>query len=1149
MKHCLDPEQFQGLITEEVTATERAALEAHIDVCPICQEKLARLLDQGEETTASIDLERPRQPGSEVTPGSMQDFFRGLKERPPPSTLTNSPAKGDPAPEEIIFPDPPTALGRLGRIESYHIMEERGRGAFGVVFQAYDEKLRCRVAVKVLKPELAFRSRDRARFEGEARKAAAVRHDHVVTIHHVGDSPAFALPYFVMEFIEGESLSERLRRQGSLAACEAAEIARQVALGLAAAHARGLIHRDINAANVLLEQSTGRVKISDFGLARTLEVAEKLTQSGGIVGTPPYMSPEQILTPEQVDPRSDVYSLGVLLYEMLTGELPFRGVPRLVLYQVIHEEPRPPRRLNDKIPRDLETICLKAMAKEPARRYPSARLLAEELGRFLSGEPIQARPVRTWERTIKWAKRRPAVAVLVMVCCMAVLSLISLMGAWWRDAEARAVAVQELGAAKSLLRDLEQDAGAKRLELQSLAKSIEQGREQVRLAQLARRQALCIRDLQLADMALEKEQIDRVTMLLDIHRPSRQESNQEDIRGWEWHYLWRLCHQQRIRLRGHQGWVGFVRFTSDGKRLITRDVEGNCKVWDMPTGTQLAPPLCLQGKIHALTFTSDGRILATADEGGAVRLWDWGTGQLKKILKEGHNESVYALAFSPDSKLLAIGGDQIVQIWEVARGQERSVLRGHRSGVYHLSFSSDGSKLMTISHDDPIAKLWDVATGREQRAFSGKAGAYVAGSAFSPDGKILATAEAHPFSRELIGSVRLWDTATGKERSSFQVPDGGVFSVVFSPDGKTLASGNSVSGTIKLWDVATGRTRHTFYASTGRVYCLAFSPDGRTLSSASYDGTVGIWDLAARPSPAVLRGHTGTINSVSFSPDGKLLASRSLDQTIKLWDPVTGQERGTLPVSCGSVQALTFSPDSKMLATGNLDSTVRLWDVVTRKELAILKGHMKEVASLAFSPDGRTLASGGFDGTVRLWDLGTRKTRAIFQHPHVQVWGVAFAPDGKTLASSGGTAVILWDPATGQKRGGLAGSTLVSVCFSPDSKLVATGSWQGAAIRLWEASTGKELVQFRGHTGAVCHVVFTRDGKTVVSGSVDATVKFWDVATRQDRFTLKGHEAKVTALAFSPDGTMLATGSEDKTVRLWDALSSDDSEGQSNGGM
>jgi serine/threonine protein kinase len=298
-------------------------------------------------------------------------------------------------------------------LESYHIIAQLGRGAFGLVFKAYDEKLDCSVALKVLKPELAASAKERTRFEGEARKAAAVRHDHVVTIHRVGSTPGFALPYFVMEYIDGEALSNRLERQGALTSREAAEIGRQVALGLAAAHARGQVHRDIKPSNILLDKCSGRAKITDFGLARTLEVrTEKLTQSGGIVGTPPYMSPEQIVAPQRIDHKSDVYSLGVVLYEMLTGEPPFRGLTHLVLGQVVHEEPRSLRRLNDTIPRDLETICLHCLQKEAGKRYASASALAEDLRRFLTGEPIQARPTRPWERAAKWAKRRPAIACL-----------------------------------------------------------------------------------------------------------------------------------------------------------------------------------------------------------------------------------------------------------------------------------------------------------------------------------------------------------------------------------------------------------------------------------------------------------------------------------------------------------------------------------------------------------------------------------------------------------------------------------------------------------------------------------------------------------------------------------------------------------------
>jgi hypothetical protein len=410
MSHCLTPEQFQRLLAEQLDTAERRAIDAHVDACPACQEKLARLLDEGEGDDPGLHWERLRPASAETAGPSVADLLRRLKEQVSPVAVPGGPPH-EAAPPDIPFPEPPTEWGPLGRLESYHIVAERGRGAFGVVFQAYDEQLRCTVALKVLKPELAANVTDRARFEGEACKAAAVRHDHVVTIHRVGHTPGFALPYFVMEYIDGEALRDRLRLHGPLPAREAVALVRQVALGLAAAHARGLVHRDINPANILVEKATGRAKITDFGLARSLDVrTERLTQSGGIVGTPQYMSPEQITAAAKVDQRSDLYSLGVVLYELLTGERPFRGQPHLILHQVVHEEPRPPRKLNDAIPRDVETITLKCLAKEPARRYQTAQELMGDLTRWLEGKLVQARPISTAERLIRWCWRNPGLA-------------------------------------------------------------------------------------------------------------------------------------------------------------------------------------------------------------------------------------------------------------------------------------------------------------------------------------------------------------------------------------------------------------------------------------------------------------------------------------------------------------------------------------------------------------------------------------------------------------------------------------------------------------------------------------------------------------------------------------------------------------------
>jgi formylglycine-generating enzyme required for sulfatase activity len=416
---CPSREQLQELLAEQLSEPLRETIEDHVEACAACAEVLAGLSDQVE--TIDWQYLRSGRPGS--VPDSDAAIAQYLKENPPGRTALGLEEVG--SGEAIGFPGLPTDKGPLGQLESYHIRRELGHGHFGIVYEAYDELDRL-VAIKVLKPELAASARERARFEHEARKAAAVNHEHIVTIYQVGHSPGFPLPYLVMEHVDGEPLSDRIERQAVLEAKEAARIVQQVALALAAAHARGLIHRDIKPSNILLEASSARAKLTDFGLARVADaVGGSTSQSGQIVGTPAYMSPEQILSPRQIDGRSDVYSLGVVLYQLLTGERPFRGATHLLLQQVLHDEPRPPRKLNDSIPRDLETIALKALAKAPSRRYATAGELADDLGRFLAGEPIQARAVGSVEKLWRWCGRNPAIASL-----LAVLAVTSALASW-----------------------------------------------------------------------------------------------------------------------------------------------------------------------------------------------------------------------------------------------------------------------------------------------------------------------------------------------------------------------------------------------------------------------------------------------------------------------------------------------------------------------------------------------------------------------------------------------------------------------------------------------------------------------------------------------------------------------------------------------
>jgi tetratricopeptide (TPR) repeat protein len=418
-------------LAEQLSAAEHDALETHVEACERCQKTLARLSDEGQAFDGRY-LRASRPP---AVSESVRDFVRLLKESPPAAGDEATP-KDEAGAAAIRFPGPPTSKGPLGQLDSFHIRKQLGAGKFGIVYQAYDALDRL-VAIKILKPELAASPRERARLEEEARRAAAVKHDHVVIIHQVGSTRGFSLPYLVMEYIDGESLSDRLKRQGVLEPRAAARIVQQVARGLAAAHEQGLVHRDIKPSNIMLEKASDRAKITDFGLARVIEEGGE-TSSGSerIVGTPAYMSPEQISTPGRLDPRTDVYSLGVVLYELLTGERPFRGVPHMLLQQVVHEEPRSPRKLNDRIPRDVETITLSCLANEPGRRYQTAQALADDLQRWLDGKAIQARPVGMAGKVWRWCRRKPALAGLTAALLLALVCGVAGVTWQWRRAEA-----------------------------------------------------------------------------------------------------------------------------------------------------------------------------------------------------------------------------------------------------------------------------------------------------------------------------------------------------------------------------------------------------------------------------------------------------------------------------------------------------------------------------------------------------------------------------------------------------------------------------------------------------------------------------------------------------------------------------------------
>ena len=646
------------------------------------------------------------------------------------------------------------------------------------------------------------------------------------------------------------------------------------------------------------------------------------------------------------------------------------------------------------------------------------------------------------------------------------------------------------------------------------------------------RRLLYAAQVNLAQQAWDAANIRRMKELLEDQVPRE---GREDLRGFEWYYLWQLCHHDLFTLR-HAGPVNSVAFSATGKVVATASNDGTVKIWDVSTTEELATLRVSEGWVTSIAFSPDSKMLASGSNDRSVKLWDTATKQ-ELASFTGHTGQVNSVAFSPDGNRVASGaGDHDVgetKIWDVAGRREIATLKGEEGAINSVAFSPDGKLLATGNWLNTV-KLWEVATGKERATLKGH-GVWVSSVTFSPDGKKLA-------SGSFDSTAKLWDVATGRELATLRSQSGVIHTVAFSPDGKWLATGGTDSS-VKLWDVATAQELTTHKGHSDIIYSVAFSPDGKTVATASKDGTAKLWDtatqVAAETEWSTLKGHEGPVSFVAFSPDGTLVASAGGDdRTVRLWDLGTGRQLAALVGHSDQVNSLAFSPDGKTLASASGDHTAKLWDVVTRQERAALTGHGDLVWSIAFSPDGKIIATGSWDKTAKIWDVATASEVATLDGFSDAVDSLAFAPDGSILATgSGGREsgiVRFWDVATRREIGMIEGhqGSVSSISYSPDGKTLATGSWD-SSIRTWDSTTHTLLTTLKGHTGRIRSVAFSPDGKRLASGGDDAKVKLWDTMSGQELATLRGHNGIVWSLTFSRSGGTLATASQDSTVKLW----------------
>lgn len=1047
---CPLPAQLERFAARTLPPGEHGALEEHISSCPNC-------------LAVVLELEYEQDPDNSGNPAL-------AGERLPPR----------------------------GAIGPYDLLREIGRGGQGRVYLARDTRLGRHVALKVLPAPVTLVPELRLRFEREAEVLSRLDHPGLCTVYEAVSEEGLA--YIAMRYVEGRTLAQIIASDIARSAAlelpgrpgieERASWIERAARALHVAHEMGLVHRDIKPGNLMIS-TAGEPVLLDFGLVHDDGGgSHSLTRTGELLGTPAYMSPEQVGgdVRRPIDRRSDVYSLGATLFEAVTLRLPFEAptVPELV-QRIARESPPRATRLNPGIPRDLSVILETALEKDPGRRYQTALELAEDLRRWRSREPIRARPAGALLKLVRWGERNRVVALSLG----AVFSILAIA----------------LGVSLYFLAELRRESAARELALEALELESAEGAflngqagAGVRTLALAARKhpGNSVANIRLAS-ALEHRSFPAV-----VAPPLRQPGAAVDL---QW--------------------------SVDGRRILTLSAEGGARLWDAATGREVASRRRPSAPFTRGVLASDGQTLALGAQDGSVELLDLSLPGGRPRAELRHTGPVRALCFSADGRALATASeDHTARVWNVATAEPIAGPFEHTEPVTWVSFAPGGKRLVTASADG-TARFWSLdLPGSFPLILRSWDSWPITSVSVRPDGAQLAMTDSK-------GGLRVFETVTGRSVRDSRQGEEPSTCVAFSPDGLLLAVASTFNRIVVLETREYTPTLQIPLAHDGTIRRLELSPEGSRLLSASEDGSARLWSLVTgRPILEPLR-HPGPVMLAAFSPGGELAATASFDGSTRLWDLVPRSVRPLVLEQVAPVSAACFSASGRVLATASLDRTVCLWDAASGKLLLPPLEHTDGVTALALAADGQLLAAGAWDGSVRLWDLRAGAPRG---RSH-QIQGPVIALDldlarGVIVASSSDAAPVAWRIETGERTlPHLEVPLPLRALRRSSAPAVLVSAGASGLLRGHSGEDGRTLWEVAAHSGEILCLDVSATVPLAVSGGKDNLSHVLEIATGRLVATGPRHGSWVRSIALSPDGSRVATGSSDRTARIWSTSS------------